>query len=110
MLEVLEGGWKELQERLQDARTLDEAIQAHDYYLESICRKTLLSKGRNSHSGRSGSESRRSSNKFRDLFGLVLGIATDFCALQERLFDEALQAAERVSQRRKEAEQRMTHG
>ena len=108
MLEVLEGGWKELQENLKGARTLDEAIQAHDYYLESICRKILLSKR---SSGRSSTGSRRSSsNKFREVFGIVLKIATDFCMLQERLFDEALEAAERVSQRRREAEQRMTQG
>ena len=108
MLEVLEGGWKELQENLEGARTLDEAIQAHDYYLESICRKILLSKR---SSGRSSIGSRRrSSNKFREVFGIILKIATDFCTLQERLFDEALEAAERVSQRRREAEQRMTQG
>jgi len=104
MLEVLEGGWKELQENLRDARTLDEAVEAHDHYLESICRKILLSKGKKSH-GRY-----RRSNKFEELFSVILRIATDFCVLQERLFDEALKAAERVSQRRREAEQRMTHG
>jgi gamma-tubulin complex component 3 len=109
MLEVLEGGWKELLERLEHARTLDEAIDAHDAYLEGICRKTLLLKGKRTRSGRLR-DSDRSNNKFRHLFGVLLGIATDFCTLQERLFDEALEAAERVAQRRREAERRMHHG
>ncbi|CAB9501146.1 tubulin complex component 3 [Seminavis robusta] len=109
MLEVLEGGWKELLERLEHARTLDEAIDAHDSYLEGICRKTLLLKGKRTRRGRLRDKD-RSNNKFRHLFGVLLSIATDFSTLQERLFDEALEAAERVAQRRREAERRMNHG
>jgi gamma-tubulin complex component 3 len=111
MLEVLEGGWKQLQTRLEHARTLDEAIQAHDHYLEGICRKCLLVKGRK-HKRRQhpNMEERPRSNKFAQLFRVILSIATEFCTLQERLFDDALEAAERVAQRRREAEQRMTHG
>ena len=110
MLEVLEGGWKELQVRLEQARTLDEAIQAHDHYLEGICRKCLLVKGRKSNRKRQNVGERPRSNKFAHLFRVILSIATEFCALQERLFEEAQEAAERVAQRRREAEQRMTHG
>lgn len=109
MLEVLEGGWKELLEQLEQARTLDEAIHAHDSYLEGICRKTLLLKG-NIANRAGNARGRGGNNKFRYLFGVLLSIATEFCILQERLFDEALEAAERVAQRRREAEQRMTHG
>jgi len=109
MLEVIEGGWKELLDRLERARTLDEAIQAHDYYLEGICRKMLLlSKGRRNRNGKSTASG--TYEKFRHLFSTILSVSTDFCVLQERLFDEALEAAERVSQRRKEAERRMALG
>jgi hypothetical protein len=113
MLEVLEGGWKQLLVRLQHARTLDEAIQAHDHYLEGICRKSLLvkkKKRRRRAQQQQQSSTSNNNNKFEQLFRLILSIASEFCALQERLFEDALEAAERVALRRKDAENRMRQG
>jgi hypothetical protein len=42
MFEVLEGGWTDLAQTIKEAQTLDEIVQAHDRYLNGICRKSLL--------------------------------------------------------------------
>ena len=42
MFEVLEGSWNEMEKRLKGAKTLEEVIEAHDDYLNSILKLALL--------------------------------------------------------------------
>jgi gamma-tubulin complex component 3 len=100
MFEVLEGGWADLELTIQHAQTLDEIVQAHDRYLRGICRKSLL----------------RPSKDFGDKsdigqqLSVLLRLSSEFCLYQETLFGDAQQAADRASQKRQEAEQRLTEG
>lgn len=100
MFEVLEGGWKNLLREIEDARTLDEIIAAHDAYLASICRKSLL---------RINKESTGERDLGQELHAL-LGLVGEFCSYQELLFGDALQAADRAAQKRRKAEQSSTRG
>jgi gamma-tubulin complex component 3 len=103
MYEVLEGGWKDLERHVEAAKTLDEVIESHGRYLESIVRKSLL--GDMSESAGTKSETALAS-RLQEL----LMIAKTFCELQEILFSDALSAVERATEKRKEAERRMEEG
>lgn len=100
MFEVLEGGWADLARTIKDAQTLDEIVQAHDRYLNGICRKSLL----------------RPSKDFGEnidvgqQLSVLLRLSNEFCWYQETLFGDAQQAADRAFQKRQEAEQRLTEG
>lgn len=96
MLEVIEGGWKELERDIEKAQTLDDVIQAHDRYINGVLRKSLFGQ----HMDADASETPR----------LLLSLADVFCTYQQQLFDQALEAAERASRKRREAEERVTQG
>jgi len=95
MFEVLEGGWKRLVPAIEKATTLDQVIQAHDQYLHAILRKSLLHNNDDTETGR------------LDLAGkleTLLDLAGDFCSFQKELFGQALDAADRAAEKRREAE------
>ena len=105
MFEVLEGGWKRLVPAVEKAETLDQVIEAHDKYLHAILRKSLL---------RHSSETTMGIMADRlDLSGKLEGLLQltgDFCSYQEELFGEALEAADRAAEKRREAEYLAKHG
>jgi gamma-tubulin complex component 3 len=103
MYEVLEGGWKDLERRVEAAKTLDEVIEAHGRYLEGIVRKSLLG-------GTSESAATKSETALASRLQELLMIAKSFCELQERLFSDALSAVERATEKRQEAERRLEEG
>jgi gamma-tubulin complex component 3 len=100
MFEVLEGGWTDLARSIEDATTLDEVVQAHDRYLNGICRKSLL----------------QPSKVFGDKIDLgqqlsvLLRLSNEFSSYQEKLFGDAQEAADRASAKRQEAEERLKEG
>ena len=100
MFELLEGGWKRLVMEVEAATTLDEVIEAHDRYLDGIVRKSLL---------RTDSEE-SIQHQLADQVQTILNICNQFCDFQENLFQEALYAADVASEKRLEAERRMTQG
>ena len=100
MFEVLEGEWKELLRTMREAETLDEAIEAHDGYLDGVCRKSLLVESASTNSGSSLSANIKN----------LLRLANEFCRYQEQLLGTALQAAERAAEKRRVAEDRLEQG
>lgn len=105
MFEVLEGGWNRLQREVNAAETLDELIHAHDEYLNGICRKSLLPKSTNRYSISIDEEDGTGEQVQK-----LLQLSSEFCAYQEHVFGEALQAAERAVEKRRLAEERITSG
>lgn len=95
MFEVLEGGWKNLVGEIDAAETLDEVIEAHERYLQGILRKSLLE---------------NVSDKLGEQVEELLGLANDFCTYQQELFGEALEAVDRTTEKRRQAEQRLKQG
>ena len=102
MFEVIEGGWQRLQSAINEATTLDEAIEAHDNYLDTIIRKAMVRVQE-----RDGYPQQ---NLLADQVGIVLDIANEFCDLQEKLFDRSLKETEIVAQKRLDAESRLKKG
>jgi gamma-tubulin complex component 3 len=94
MYEVLETSWKRLILAIQNARTLDDVIAAHDKYLRGITRKSLVRREGDFHDNGSLSA------KLNDLLSLV----ESFCLYQQELFQDALEAAERAAEKRREAQ------
>lgn len=93
MFEVLEGGWKKLVKMLQDAETLDQAIEAHQVYLEGICRKSFV------HGDSIGNQ-----------VSALLLLVNEFCTYQQHVFGDSLKAAEIAAEKRREAELRLKKG
>ena len=102
MFEVIEGGWQRLQSAINEATTLDEAIEAHDNYLDTIIRKAMVRVQE-----RDGFPQQ---NLLAGQVEIVLDIANEFCDLQEKLFDRSLKEAEIVAQKRLDAESRLKKG
>mmetsp|Transcript_18140 Transcript_18140/g.45108 ORF Transcript_18140/g.45108 Transcript_18140/m.45108 type:complete len:956 (-) Transcript_18140:39-2906(-) len=100
MFEVIEGSWKKLESVIGDASTLDEAIKAHDGYLDNIIRKAMISVPE-----RDGQQ-----NDLAGQVEIVLTIANEFCSLQEILFNRSLKEAEIAAQKRLESESRLKRG
>jgi gamma-tubulin complex component 3 len=100
MSEVLEECWKRLLPALAQAKTLDEVIEAHQFYLHSIHRQSFLYVEINDGNV-AVDEDWNLAGKLKTLLNLV----GQFCAYQEDLLDEALQAADRAAHRRREAEE-----
>jgi gamma-tubulin complex component 3 len=98
--EVLEGGWKSLIRKVHDATTLDEVIQAHADYLTSIRRKSMLPSTTDSSSPKGLAEQ----------IAVLLQLATDFCDYQHQVFESALEAADRATEKRRLAEKRVDQG
>jgi hypothetical protein len=134
MLEVLEGGWKRLVVAMANAKTLDEVIEAHDRYLDGIVRKSLLrtpgtSTTTNTTKTRmtttqqdptpkvsGGGGAAAAAVKVSSLSSrpasvqTLLRLVSEFCDLQERLFQQALRAADIAASKRLEAERRLGQG
>ena len=102
MFEVIEGGWQKLESVIDGVSTLDEAIKAHDGYLDSIIRKAMIRVPE-----RDGLSQQ---NVLADQVETVLVIANEFCSLQETLFNRSLKAAEITAQKRVESESRLKRG
>jgi len=102
MFEVIEGGWQKLESVIDEASTLDEAIEAHDRYLDSIIHKAMVR-----IQERDGFPQQ---NNLADKVQNVLTIANEFCSLQEILFDRSLKEAEIMAQKRVESESRLKRG
>eukprot|EP00934_Nitzschia_sp_Nitz4_P007031 Nitzschia sp. Nitz4//scaffold61_size107673//10815//12614//NITZ4_004222-RA/size107673-processed-gene-0.50-mRNA-1//1//CDS//3329555671//7021//frame0 len=101
MFEVLEGGWRRLESEIDEATTLDEVIHSHNRYMKGIIRKSLME---------TENEQDEVQRKLSHQVQVLLGVATEFCDLQERLFHESLVLAEVASQKRIEANQRASQG
>jgi gamma-tubulin complex component 3 len=99
MFEVLEGGWKELARTMQEAETLDGAVEAHDVYLEGICRKSFLR-----------TDSTSGNTPLGEHIHTLLGLVSEFCSYQEDVFGDSIEAAERAAQKRRDAEVRLKQG
>jgi gamma-tubulin complex component 3 len=98
MYEVLETEWKRLVRATESASTLDELIAAHEEYLTSVYRKSLLSSV---------------ADDGDDLGGQIhelLRLSNAFCAYQEHVLGEALRAVQRAADKRKRAEAQQTSG
>lgn len=96
--EVLDGSWKLLLYQIEQARSLDDVIGAHDRYLDDIIHKSLLS--------RSNETGVTLSIQLDNLLALSLL----FCQFQENVFNQALEAADRSAEKRRMAEGRMKDG
>jgi gamma-tubulin complex component 3 len=101
MFEVVEGGWRRLETAIDNATTLDEAIAAHDAYLNGIVRKSMARTSENNDTIQQALSER---------VDLVLATIDEFCTLQEILFKQSLRAADVAAEKRVEAESRMSRG
>ncbi len=101
MFEVLEGGWRRLQLEIEAAKTLDEVIAAHDFYIDGIVKKSLL---------RSGGDDDTIQKQLADHVQMLMQISGDFCNLQESLFHQSLLLSDIATQKRIEADQRANQG
>ena len=107
--EVLEGAWNTLVTQLETgASSLDDIVQAHDAYLADIVQKSLLG---DDHDG-------NNEDMEEDVVAEALGIqlqtllklALEFCTFQKQLFQDAIQQAERATEKLKEADRRLKQG
>ena len=73
--EVMECSWAELMKRLKSAENLDEVIDAHEEFLNSVIRRALLGEG-----------SRDLLTQIRAIYDRVV----EFDAVQSRLYTEAV--------------------
>lgn len=73
--EVMECSWAELMKRLKSAENLDEVIDAHEEFLNSVIRRALLGEG-----------SRDLLTQIRAIYDRVV----EFDAVQSRLYTEAI--------------------
>lgn len=113
--EVLEGAWNTLVTQLETgASSLDDIIQAHDAYLADIVQKSLLGDD-DDHDGTSTANNNEDEE---DVVAEALGIqlqtllklALEFCTYQKQLFHDAIQQAERATEKLKEADRRLKEG
>lgn len=102
MFEVVEGGWQRLKNAMEEARSLDDAIAAHDAYLKGIVHKAMIRETDHSDD--------YILNHLADQLGIVLAITDEFCTLQEIIFNQSLRAADVAAEKRVEAESRMNRG
>ena len=97
MLEVIEGGWKHLERKIDESDSLDALISAHEQFLVSICRQSLL---------RSHEDGNDISRAVKDL----LELCNQFSIYQRDLFGRALQLADQAAEKRRLAAARETKG
>jgi gamma-tubulin complex component 3 len=110
MLDVLEGGWKDLVQRVEAGSTLDHVIDAHQIYLQDIVRKCWMLRTDSSANTDSSITSTISTtdidSKAKRQWKKLLCLVNEFCAFQEEIFTESLQAAQFASEKRREADKR----
>jgi len=104
MFEILEGGWKRLVRQIKAAATLGQVIEAHDLYLQDVLRGCLFQEPTE------GNDSDHTESQLAMQIRELLDMVKTFCSKQEALFNDALNAAERAGEKRKEAERRMNEG
>eukprot|EP00977_Amphora_coffeiformis_P014666 scaffold4155_cov165-Amphora_coffeaeformis.AAC.15 len=97
MLEVIEGGWKHLERKIEESDSLDALISAHEEFLVSICRQSLL---------RSHDDDNEISRAVKDL----LELCNQFSLYQRDLFGRALKLADQAAEKRRLAVARETKG
>jgi gamma-tubulin complex component 3 len=105
MFEVLESGWKDLVQKLQGAKTLDEVISSHDEYLNDILDKSLVGEVLLQDDGAEGS-----GNKLPQQLRLVLSAAFRFCKMHDKIFSDGVETIQKATEKRRGAQTRSTHG
>ena len=99
--EVVEGGWYRLVAAIDDATTLDRIIESHHTYLTDIFRKAMV---------RGSSQNDPIQQKLIEQLESALMITSQFCLLQNSVFADALDAADRASEKRRHAASRLRDG
>ena len=97
MFEVLEGGWNEFDAEINVASTLDDLIRGHENYIHNLARRSLM-------------DMNRSGRRLCILVHRQIEVVREFCFYQQKLFSEAIDAADRVAAKRAEAERRLDDG
>lgn len=88
--EVMECSWAELMKRLKSAENLDEVIDAHEEFLNSVIRRALL-----------GELSKELLTQIRAIYDRVV----EFDAVQSRLYNEAVAEADARNGKKKSDEE-----
>jgi gamma-tubulin complex component 3 len=102
MFEVLEGGWEGLKESVRSARTVDDVIRAHDFYLNQIVEKTLL---RFDEDGDSSN-----GNSLESLLRKLLSIALKFGKFQDHIFANSIAGLDKAARIRRMVDERADMG
>ena len=102
MFEVLEGGWEGLKASVRNARTVDDVIKAHDFYLNQIVDKTLLCNDEDGDSGNGKS--------LENLLRKLLSIALKFGKFQDHIFVNSLSALDKAANIRRKVDERAEKG
>jgi gamma-tubulin complex component 3 len=102
MFEVLEGGWEGLKASVRNARTVDDVIRAHDFYLNQIVDKTLLCIDEDGDSGNSKS--------LENLLRKLLSIALKFGKFQDHIFVNSLAGLDKAANIRRKVDERAEKG
>ncbi|KAL7576302.1 hypothetical protein ACA910_018124 [Epithemia clementina (nom. ined.)] len=104
MFEVLEGGWKQVVQDIQEAETLDDIVAAHSRYIGSICRKSFLGNEQTCAGALAGYP------KLGSLISELLELCKEFCTYQQNVFSVALDTAEHAKEERRQANERAAVG
>jgi len=102
MFEVLEGGWEGLNASVRNARTVDDVIRAHDFYLNQIVDKTLLCIDEDGDSGNGKS--------LENLLRKLLSIALKFGKFQDHIFVNSLAGLDKAANIRRKVDERAEKG
>jgi len=105
MFEVLEGGWEALVHSVKRARTLDDIVRAHDFYLSEIVDKALL---RNDDGGEDGGDD--GGRSLENSLCKLLSIALAFGKFQDHIFTNSLEGLEKAANIRRQVEERAEKG
>ena len=97
MFEVLEGGWEGLKVAVQNARTVDDVIKAHDSYLNQIVDKTLLC---------IDEEDGGNVESLETLLRELLSIALKFGKFQDHIFVNSLTGLDKAAKIRRQVDER----
>jgi gamma-tubulin complex component 3 len=97
MFEVLEGGWDGLVQSVNNSKSLDGVISAHDSYLNEILVKTLL----NNVDAGGNSDDNGKGKSLEDLLRRLLSIALKFGKFQDFIFGNALAALNKAAMTRR---------
>lgn len=95
MLEVIEGGWKQLERKVVEAESLDALIAAHEDFITAVCRQSVLYSA---------------DDDIRRAVKDLLELCNQFSLYQRNLFGQALRAADLASQKRQVANKREREG
>ena len=111
MFEVLEGGWKQVVQDIQEAGTLDDIVTAHSRYLSRICRKSFLASNKEGPGGvGAGASYLAGYPRLGDHITELLELCKEFCEYQQQVFGVALDAADLAKEKRRQANERAAIG